>query len=407
MATLSLVAVDGLERKYELSPHEPFRLGRDPANDAVIRDAKVSRNHAEIRFERGFYVLHDLSSANGTFVNGRQIRIAPLIDGAQVRFGNSTGKFSMSSSGFSAASRMDTEEVVGGHTVSVPNLGESGRERNPKPQRKTNTVDFPMPAPDRQPDTEDLEEQIDEGKRVPRKTDPGFNESHYELEEESVSMSSGTVRDATQTPLFYYYAPGRLTGVVAGSVAVIVMVGGLGATLFLLAGSRLVGAMTASALTAMFATVILLLIPRRHLFLFRDRQMKDVALTIRQDSRFAFPRLRFSAAASDGLVVGSIQKSTFSNLGRHRWWIFDRERPAPVGYAIEESLPTALARKILGNFSPLFRSDFRIYAGESPAGWIRRRETREHQLLDLSEDASCRLDRRMGLALAVVINAIE
>ncbi|HXI12825.1 MAG TPA: FHA domain-containing protein [Thermoanaerobaculia bacterium] len=404
MATLSLVSVDGLERKYELSHHEPFRLGRDPANDAVIRDAKVSRNHAEIRFEKGFFVLHDLSSANGTFVNGHQIRVAPLIDGAQVRFGNSCGTFS--ASGLSASSRMDTEEDVMGHTVSVPRFGAAGRERDSKPQRRTRTAEFPMPAPE--PDTEDLSEQVDDSKRGRKtKTDPGFSESHYEIEGESLTEDSGTVRDAAQTPLFYYYAPGRIVSLVTGSVAAIVVFGGVGATLFLLAGSRIAGAVAASVLTALFATLIVLLIPRRNLFLFRDRQMQEVALTIRQDSRFAFPRLRFSAASSDGLVVGSIQKSSLSNLGRHRWWIFERERTSPIGYAIEESLPTAYVRKVLGNFSPLFRTDLRIYAGESPAGWIRRRAPQKHQLLDLSEDASCRLDRRMGLALAVVISAVD
>ena len=54
----------------------------------------MSRHHAEIVFERGFFVLHDLASANGTYVNGKRIRVAPLTHGARLRMGNTYGRFS-------------------------------------------------------------------------------------------------------------------------------------------------------------------------------------------------------------------------------------------------------------------------------------------------------------------------
>jgi pSer/pThr/pTyr-binding forkhead associated (FHA) protein len=94
MAKLVFVGLDGAERSYRLQTHRPFTIGRDPGNDIVLRDPKASRHHAEVVFERGFFVLHDLASANGSFINGRRIRVAPLTHGAQVRMGNSVGKFS-------------------------------------------------------------------------------------------------------------------------------------------------------------------------------------------------------------------------------------------------------------------------------------------------------------------------
>jgi pSer/pThr/pTyr-binding forkhead associated (FHA) protein len=94
MAKLFFVGLDGTEKSYRLQTHRPFTVGRDPGNDIVLRDPKVSRHHAEIVFERGFFVLHDLASANGTFVNGRRVRVAPLTHGAKVRLGNSYGRFS-------------------------------------------------------------------------------------------------------------------------------------------------------------------------------------------------------------------------------------------------------------------------------------------------------------------------
>src|SRR4051794_1765936 len=94
MAKLFFVGLDGTEKSYRLQTHRPFTVGRDPGNDIILRDPKVSRHHAEIVFERGFFVLHDLASANGTYVNGRRIRVAPLTHGAKVRMGNSYGRFS-------------------------------------------------------------------------------------------------------------------------------------------------------------------------------------------------------------------------------------------------------------------------------------------------------------------------
>src|SRR5712691_8102181 len=94
MAKLFFVGLDGTEKSYRLQTHRPFTVGRDPGNDIILRDPKVSRHHAEIVFERGFFVLHDLASANGTYVNARRVRVAPLTHGAKVRMGNSQGRFS-------------------------------------------------------------------------------------------------------------------------------------------------------------------------------------------------------------------------------------------------------------------------------------------------------------------------
>jgi len=94
MAKIFFVGLDGTEKSYRLQTHRPFTVGRDPGNDIILRDPKVSRHHAEIVFERGFFVLHDLASANGTYVNAKKVRVAPLTHGAKLRLGNSYGRFS-------------------------------------------------------------------------------------------------------------------------------------------------------------------------------------------------------------------------------------------------------------------------------------------------------------------------
>ena len=57
---------------YSLTKSEIF-LGRDISNDIVINDAEVSRKHARMTFQEDQYILEDLGSTNGTFINGVRI----------------------------------------------------------------------------------------------------------------------------------------------------------------------------------------------------------------------------------------------------------------------------------------------------------------------------------------------
>jgi pSer/pThr/pTyr-binding forkhead associated (FHA) protein len=50
-----------------------INIGRMLENHLVIDDSRVSRNHAQLRAIQGQFVLFDLNSTRGTFVNGRRI----------------------------------------------------------------------------------------------------------------------------------------------------------------------------------------------------------------------------------------------------------------------------------------------------------------------------------------------
>lgn len=72
-------------------------LGRVPPNDILIDDDAVSRFHARILAEQlvdhlQFYV-HDLASANGSFVNGQRISQHPLRDEDRLTIGQTTFVF--------------------------------------------------------------------------------------------------------------------------------------------------------------------------------------------------------------------------------------------------------------------------------------------------------------------------
>ncbi len=65
-------------------------LGRGTDCDLRLVDPGVTRHHAELRVENDQVVLVDLSSTNGTFVNGQPVRRLALRDGTQVSLGRTT-----------------------------------------------------------------------------------------------------------------------------------------------------------------------------------------------------------------------------------------------------------------------------------------------------------------------------
>jgi predicted component of type VI protein secretion system len=52
---------------------EQLTIGRDSSNGVAINDAEVSRKHARLTFQGGKFVIDDLGSTNGTFVNGQRL----------------------------------------------------------------------------------------------------------------------------------------------------------------------------------------------------------------------------------------------------------------------------------------------------------------------------------------------
>ncbi len=74
--------------------------------DLLVDDAYVSRAHAVIyRDDRGQLRIKDLSSANGTFVNGKRVVDAALREGDELIIGRTTLRFSGAQAGSSAVVR--------------------------------------------------------------------------------------------------------------------------------------------------------------------------------------------------------------------------------------------------------------------------------------------------------------
>jgi hypothetical protein len=61
-------------------------IGRGNDSDIVLPERQVSRHHLKIHYRDSRYLLEDLGSKNGTFLNGQQVHgVAPIQDGDEIQ----------------------------------------------------------------------------------------------------------------------------------------------------------------------------------------------------------------------------------------------------------------------------------------------------------------------------------
>jgi pSer/pThr/pTyr-binding forkhead associated (FHA) protein len=79
---------------YDLDRDEVV-VGRNPTTDITLLDEGISREHALVLYdeEAPGYVIEDLASTNGTKLNGKRIRSAPLSEGDEIQIGQTIFRF--------------------------------------------------------------------------------------------------------------------------------------------------------------------------------------------------------------------------------------------------------------------------------------------------------------------------
>ena len=97
MLVLTVLKGPDKGRCFELPDNEPQLIGR--SSEALpLKDQTISRRHAELTPDDGHWYIHDLHSANGTYVNGiRVTQRLKLETGDQIRTGNSLFLFGQES----------------------------------------------------------------------------------------------------------------------------------------------------------------------------------------------------------------------------------------------------------------------------------------------------------------------
>ncbi len=86
-AKLTLFPARGTSRSFVFREGKNHFVGRDPASDLLLDDPRVSARHALLQWTGNDWILVDLRSKNGTFVNGSRITEVPLQNRDWLSFG--------------------------------------------------------------------------------------------------------------------------------------------------------------------------------------------------------------------------------------------------------------------------------------------------------------------------------
>ena len=89
-----LVVIKGAQRGTEfVVSGDTFKVGKAPENDLVLADETVSRVHFEIARDAKGYLVRDMKSTNGTFLDGAEVKEAYLRAGSVIGLGSCELKF--------------------------------------------------------------------------------------------------------------------------------------------------------------------------------------------------------------------------------------------------------------------------------------------------------------------------
>jgi len=85
--TKLLVISGPLQGREFVLNRDTFTIGSGSHNDLTIEDSTVSKRHCEIVVEQSGYLIRDLDSTNGTFVQGVRVSSAHLAPGSEIQLG--------------------------------------------------------------------------------------------------------------------------------------------------------------------------------------------------------------------------------------------------------------------------------------------------------------------------------
>jgi hypothetical protein len=155
--------------------------------------------------------------------------------------------------------------------------------------------------------------------------------------------------------------------------------------------------------------VAIWLAPKRHIFIYADDTKSQLLLEVFQDQKFHLIRGTYTVRDPREGVLGQFRKNYLYNLYRKRW---DGFRPdgTPLVVAREDSLILSLLRRFLGPMLGLLRTNF-VYlrpGTDKVIGEFNRKVTLfDRYVLDLSADRARELDRRMAVALGILLDTGE
>ncbi|HEX9394903.1 MAG TPA: hypothetical protein VF923_09630 [Gemmatimonadales bacterium] len=148
---------------------------------------------------------------------------------------------------------------------------------------------------------------------------------------------------------------------------------------------------------------------KRHVTFYGDQTKREKLLEILQDKKWQPITATYTVRDAHGQTIALLWKNYLYNAFRKRWYV-----KAPDGtlrfMAKEDSIILSLLRRVIGPMLGLLRTNFIIVRGDSDdvIGEFNRKFTiLDRHALDLKADPARTLDRRIALALGVMLDTGE
>ncbi len=140
-----------------------------------------------------------------------------------------------------------------------------------------------------------------------------------------------------------------------------------------------------------------------HIHVYTDKKRQNEILFLKDCTWFSF-NARFEVF--DPIVnfkVGEVKRKALASLVRPRWIIRDAN-----GHKMGEAYQDSLVKAFFNLFLRFMKLDFHIkIAGEKVGKFVRKWSIRDKYLLDLSNDPKKLFDRRLALALGIILDTEE
>jgi uncharacterized protein YxjI len=247
--------------------------------------------------------------------------------------------------------------------------------------------------------------------------DPVFDRDIFLLRQKHLAINEKyTVSDEAGTPIVYVERPAHLLrnvlALIVGLLAAVTVVGLVAGVAVALGKGVAASALLLASWPAAFLALVVVgsaASKKRHITFYRDEAKGERLLEILQDKKLQLIIATFTVRDAGGRPIARLRKNYLYNIFRKRWEI--RTMAGQVAFvAMEDSIILSLLRRVLGPMFGLLRTNYVFLGsdGRSVLGEFKRKMTiLDRYALDLQRDRHRKLDRRLALALGVILDTGE
>src|SRR6058998_224723 len=247
--------------------------------------------------------------------------------------------------------------------------------------------------------------------------DPVFDRDVFLLRQQLLRISEKyDVADEQGKKIVFVERPAHLLRNLGALLAALAAAGVVGVGFGMLAdmakGTAFEGVLVALAVFGAIVALIAVgvgLSAKRHVTFYRDQTKRDKLLDVLQDRKWQPITATYTVRDRSGRTLALLWKNYLYNIIRKRWYV-----KAPDGTTLyvakEDSIILSLLRRLLGPLFGLLRTNFIIVrdGSEDVVGEFNRKFTLlDRYVLDLKADGARTLDRRVALALGVMLDTGE